>query len=175
MIYEKRNEGILSQLHPTVAEMGHRWLDALSNIGIEVLLTSGYRSNQEQTKLYAQGRTTPGPIVTFAKAGQSYHNWRLAFDFVPVGPKGEAQWSGDFELPARIAKQIGFEWGGSWGKPKTDKPHLQYTFGLSIQDLQRGKRPPETKTSPSKSFNDSWWHFSPKALARRLARLAKRG
>lgn len=47
-------------------------------------LTCTYRDNQEQSELYAQGRTTGkiGRTVTNAKAGQSPHNFKpaLAFD-----------------------------------------------------------------------------------------------
>ena len=39
-----------------------------------------YRSFDEQNHLYAQGRTKPGKIVTYAKGGQSYHNFGLAFE-----------------------------------------------------------------------------------------------
>jgi peptidoglycan LD-endopeptidase CwlK len=59
--------------------------------GVEVLVTCTYRPNEEQDRLYAQGRTTPGKIVTNAKAGQSSHNYRrnnspasLAVDIVPM-------------------------------------------------------------------------------------------
>jgi peptidoglycan L-alanyl-D-glutamate endopeptidase CwlK len=47
-------------------------------------LTSGYRSKKEQNELYAQGRSKPGQVVTNAKAGQSYHNYGLAVDFVII-------------------------------------------------------------------------------------------
>src|SRR5665213_2098850 len=39
------------------------------------------RTFEESDKLYQEGRTTPGEIVTKAQAGQSYHNYGLAFDF----------------------------------------------------------------------------------------------
>lgn len=42
---------------------------------------SGYRSFDEQAELYAQGRTTPGPVVTRAKAGFSMHCYGLATDW----------------------------------------------------------------------------------------------
>ena len=48
------------------------------------VIVSGYRSSAEQNALYAQGRTTAGPIVTNAKGGQSAHNVGMAIDFVPL-------------------------------------------------------------------------------------------
>lgn len=44
----------------------------------------GFRSGAVQDALYAQGRTTPGPIVTNAKGGQSAHNYGLAIDVYPI-------------------------------------------------------------------------------------------
>ncbi len=52
--------------------------------GVDVIITSTYRDADSQTALYNQGRTTPGNIVTNAKAGQSFHNWKVAFDFCPI-------------------------------------------------------------------------------------------
>ena len=41
----------------------------------------GLRTFAEQDKLYAQGRTTPGPIVTNAQSGQSPHEYGCATDW----------------------------------------------------------------------------------------------
>lgn len=38
-------------------------------------------------------------------------------------------------------EKCNLEWGGDW--KFRDMPHFQYTFGLSIEDLLAGKRPPE--------------------------------
>ena len=46
----------------------------------KVRITQGFRSFEEQQKLYAIGRLTPGKKVTNAKAGQSIHNYGLAVD-----------------------------------------------------------------------------------------------
>ena len=42
----------------------------------------GYRAKSEQAKLYFQGRTTPGRIVTNAKPGLSFHQYGVACDLV---------------------------------------------------------------------------------------------
>jgi len=101
--------------------------------GIDVLITSTFRDNESQAKLYAQGRTIPGKIVTNAAAGRSFHNYRVAFDFVPL-VNGKAIWDDDalWDKCGAIGQQVGLEWGGSW-KFK-DKPHMQDTDGLSIED-----------------------------------------
>ncbi len=101
--------------------------------GVDVMVTTGLRSFAEQSRLYAQGRTMPGNIVTHAKAGQSYHNFGLAFDFVVV-KNGRAIWDQnhkDWKRFVEICKAHGFDWGGNWRTFK-DYPHLQ---GSGVPDL----------------------------------------
>lgn len=114
--------------------------------GIRMRVTQGLRTIAEQNALYAQGRTTPGKIVTNAKGGSSYHNYGLAFDFCLIGADGKASWSSTDDTNGdHLAdwKQIvdtylahGWEWGGNWHTIK-DTPHLQKTFGLSIAELNK--------------------------------------
>ena len=42
---------------------------------------SGYRSFEDQDKLFSQGRNHPGIIVTRARGGFSFHNYGLATDW----------------------------------------------------------------------------------------------
>ena len=72
----------LKDLHPKLAVIASKFLDALDNAGLDILVTCTYRSGDEQDTLYAQGRTAPGNIVTRARAGQSDHNFTI--DGVPV-------------------------------------------------------------------------------------------
>jgi mRNA-degrading endonuclease RelE of RelBE toxin-antitoxin system len=94
--------------------------------GYEPFITDGYRSNEEQTKLYNQGRSTPGQIVTYAKAGQSPHNYGLAVDLAWRRPgTKEALWTLSlYKKLANKAAELGFEWGGSWTSFK-DNPHYE--------------------------------------------------
>ena len=117
------------------------WTQALHiKPGTQLLITSTFRDAESQTALYAQGRTRPGPIVTHAKAGQSWHNYRCAFDFVPL-INGEAQWEDidTFEKCGQIAESVGLEWAGRW-KSFRDLAHCQYTGGLTMADLRDGKK-----------------------------------
>ena len=43
-------------------------------------IISGSRTYAEQNVIDAQGRTTPGKIVSNAKGGQSLHNFGIAWD-----------------------------------------------------------------------------------------------
>src|SRR5690242_8742453 len=59
--------------------------DVYNQTGMSMRVTSSLRSIEEQAKIYAQGRTTPGPIVTQAKPGSSFHNYGVAADCCFVG------------------------------------------------------------------------------------------
>lgn len=101
-------------------------------------VVSTYRDNERQAQLYAQGRTTPGAIVTNAKAGQSWHNYRCAADIVPEFD-GVISWDHNwFETLGPIAEECGLTWGGRWHI--VDLDHFQYTGGLTLADLQAGKK-----------------------------------
>ncbi|QUE85604.1 M15 family metallopeptidase [Exiguobacterium alkaliphilum] len=153
----ERSERAFSNLHPHVRERSETFVRlAYSCLGLEVRLTSGYRSEDEQNALYAQGRSEPGQIVTNAKAGQSYHNYGLAVDFVIIHDNradydlsSDHNRSGvpDWQELGELGKALGFEWGGDW-RDFPDYPHLQMDFGLSIRQLAAGKRPGEQATMP---------------------------
>lgn len=128
----------ITDLLPLVAEKALLFLRKCREEHIHVHITSTYRSFDEQDALYAQGRTKPGGKVTNAKGGQSYHNYRLAFDVVPI-VNNVAVWDNEklWVALGEIGISIGLEWGGSW-KSFKDKPHFQYTQGLTLADLQSG-------------------------------------
>jgi peptidoglycan LD-endopeptidase CwlK len=89
-------------------------------------LTATHRSNEEQAKLYAQGRTAPGKRVTNARPGQSNHNKypSPAFDIAFKKADGALDWSEKlFSDFAVIAKSNGLAWGGDWRTP--DTPHFE--------------------------------------------------
>lgn len=133
------NSRKLEDLHPKVKTLCEAFIKACDKQGIDVIITSTYRDAESQNALYAQGRTLPGKIVTNAKAGQSFHNWRVAFDFVPV-VNGKAQWNdvATFNKCGQIAENLGLEWAGRWTKFK-ELAHCQYTNGLRLADFQAGK------------------------------------
>ena len=129
----------LDELLPIVKQKAQEFLNECNKQGVHVVVTGTYRSFAEQDHIYAQGRTTPGLIVTNAKGGQSLHNWRVAFDCVPVVGNtlcynNDVLWS----KLAQIGASTGLEWGGSWVS-FPDRPHFQYTLGNSWQDFLAGK------------------------------------
>jgi peptidoglycan L-alanyl-D-glutamate endopeptidase CwlK len=116
----------------------------LLRLGVSVLLTCTFRSGEEQDKLYAQGRTLPGAIVTRAKAGQSAHNVATpqglpaaeAFDVVPL-LHGKPVWTTKddpntpepedkiWEIIGAHGKAVGLKWYGDTDASFREFPHFQ--------------------------------------------------
>ena len=136
----------LAKVHPTFVEILKTAL-ASPKCPWDITITDGARTLAEQRKLYAQGRTTPGNIVTWTKPENSKHliqadGYGHAVDFIVCG---YSDFSGNYkkfttskdiykrdrlkEFAKHVietARQMGYkvEWGGSW---KTDdSPHLQF-------------------------------------------------
>jgi len=133
------NSRNLSDLHPKVKTLCEQFIASCAKQNIDVLITSTYRDAESQNALYAQGRTLLGKKVTNAKGGQSFHNWRVAFDFVPI-VNGKAMWADTalFTKCGEIAESVGLEWAGRW-KTFKELAHCQQTFGLTLADFQAGK------------------------------------
>jgi len=107
--------------------------------GVHPVLTQTLRTFQESDKLYQQGRTTPGSIVTNSPGGSSLHNYGLAIDLVLV-IDGKESWVVDDNWMKMIHcfTSRGWEWGGDWHSIK-DYPHVQKTFGYTWQQLLKLK------------------------------------
>ncbi|MED4205730.1 M15 family metallopeptidase [Neobacillus mesonae] len=140
-----------ANLHPVVEERSQKLIQQAAKKGIVIVITDGFRSAEEQNRLYEKGRTAGGDVVTYAKGGESYHNFGLAVDFALKTQSGNVIWDmqydgnqngkADWAEVVQMAKTLGFEWGGDWAQFK-DYPHLQMDFGLTIAELQQGERPP---------------------------------
>ena len=134
------NSRNLSDLTLAAEERAEAFIEACKAEGIDLLVTSTYRDGDSQNALYAQGRTTAGNIVTRAKAGESWHNWRCAFDVVPL-VNGKAMWDDQvmWKKIGEIGKSCGLDWAGDWRTFK-EYPHFQYTGGLTLAQLQDGAK-----------------------------------
>lgn len=124
----------LKKLHPNLVERIKDMLARCSAEGADYYAISGFRSYPEQAVLYFRGRTTPGPIVTQAKAGMSMHNFGLAVDFCRDGFMDrvglQPEWRAEsYDILGRHAGAVGLEWGGSWAH--RDCPHVQLN-GIDI-------------------------------------------
>lgn len=124
-------------LHPDARAVASQFVARVEQeLGIQLRVADGYRSFAEQDALYAQGRNgNPGGVVTNARAGQSYHNYGVAFDVVELRPDGSVSWDTDWEAIGRIGESMGLEWGGRW-TGLVDRPHFQLDTGLGTAQLR---------------------------------------
>lgn len=115
--------------------------------------TEGIRTFTRQGELYAQGRTAPGRVVTYALPGYSTHHYGIAVDscFAGKNPypnlsdpdkkkrlEAEKLW-GAFR---KFAQSNGLRCGGDWnGNGKVDRgdfdqPHVELCYGgMSIEQM----------------------------------------
>lgn len=134
------NSRNIDDLHPHVAKLCRDFIAACAEAGIDVIPTSTYRDRESQNALYAEGRTAPGSKKTNARGGQSFHNYRLAFDWVPIaGGKARYDDAVTIKRCGVIAESVGLEWAGRWTSFK-ELVHCQFTGGLTLADLQAGKQ-----------------------------------
>lgn len=129
----------LADLVPSVREKVERFVQSCAAAGVSVLVYCTYRSAEEQEMLYRQGRLDPGKIVTNARAGESWHQYRRAVDAVPLR-SGKPLWKYDASAPewqvfADQADAVGLEWAGDW-KRFREYVHLQDTGGKTIEEAR---------------------------------------
>lgn len=104
--------------------------------GYELRITSGFRTVAEQNEVYDQGRLFNGQIVTEKPGGQSLHNFGLAVDVVDRNHGYYLNW----ERIGEIAAYCGLK-----QNPEGDMAHFEYTNGLTVAQLQAGRRPQPLK------------------------------
>ena len=131
----RRSAVALNTMHPQMRAAVTEQVRAMFLDGHPVVVTECFRSNEEQNRLYAQGRTAPGNIVTHARGGSSFHNYGLAVDIVPADRNGSPVWrtgvnSTSFETIREYMRNAGVRTIGDW-----DKPH--YEMPISLRELRQ--------------------------------------
>ncbi len=122
------------ELHPELVRRIDIIIALAKKEKYDLRVTSGFRSVDEQNKLYAKGRTAPGKRVTNARGGQSFHNFGLACDLAPI-INGKIYWEEelfDWSLIGKWARAANLEWGGNWTS-FVDRPHVQLVAGLTTK------------------------------------------
>ena len=144
----------INALHPALQDKLYQLVELCEKKGIIIAIGECLRTVAEQDALYAQGRTTPGSVVTNAKGStySSMHQWGVAFDFyLKMDVDGDGKTSDDsfnnstglFEAVGQIGKSIGLEWGGDWKSIK-DRPHFQLPdWGSTASKLKSTYGTPE--------------------------------
>jgi peptidoglycan L-alanyl-D-glutamate endopeptidase CwlK len=126
-------------LHPVFRQKAADLLRTLAGEGMPFRLFEGYRTFERQRYLYAQGRTRPGPVVTRARPGMSYHQYGLAGDFV-LFENGKWSWDAAderarwWERLRQAGRELGLE------PLAFEAPHLQFG-GWKIEELMAGRYP----------------------------------
>jgi peptidoglycan L-alanyl-D-glutamate endopeptidase CwlK len=137
----------IDTLHPLIREEVRQLVDYVNTTiltsNIKMIVTQTLRTNAEQRVLFLKR-----PKVTNADAGQSIHNYGLAFDFcLSDGKKAIWETNKDFDGDKKadwmeivaFFKSKGFAWGGDF-KSISDKPHFEKTFGNTWKTLMAKKR-----------------------------------
>jgi peptidoglycan L-alanyl-D-glutamate endopeptidase CwlK len=124
----------LRQAVPSLAaaysEALRRWMgDPVLRLAGLPIITECYRSPERQDELFEQGRSKPGPVVTYKRGGESNHNKvpTPALDVAFLLVDGSVSWSGLLLSKfARLMKAADarVHWGGDWPGFK-DRPHFE--------------------------------------------------
>lgn len=126
-IYEKNGE-LLMELAPEVRWAAVCWMKECFDLNYEFRITEAYRSQERQNQLYAQGRTKPGPVVTWTK--NSNHTKRLAVDVYPINCT--------YAQISSVARKYGI----THPIPK-DQPHFEFINAKKQPERQRPATPRE--------------------------------
>lgn len=151
------SETRLEPLNPVFANRVRSLAEAL---GFDIRITQGLRTSAEQDALYSQGRLALNLVnekrlalkwapltveqnvkVTNAAPGQSWHEYGMAVDVVPMEPTPDwnlshPQWAKIVEMTPQFKLKDGISW--------KDEPHLQ---------------PAEIPTSPTDNYNTSYLSY----------------
>ena len=133
----QRSISNLRQVHPDLVAVVGRAIQITEQ---DFIVIEGVRTQERQDELWAQGRTTPGPIVTWTKDASSHgigkDGYGRAVDICPF----PVDWNdlSKFDAIARAmfaaATELGvrLRWGADWdqdGKPRergeSDSPHFE--------------------------------------------------
>ncbi len=150
----------LVDLDPDMQQAAQKVALICEEAGIDLLIYCTLRPLEEQAKLYRQSRSRPtikkksdslidrgfgylasilesvgaqqGPHVTNAGPGESFHNYGLAFDAVPM-LGGKCCWKYAHHKPlwegyGEAVRQAGLKWAGEWTSFR-EYPHAQLHEG----------------------------------------------
>jgi hypothetical protein len=132
----------IDTLKPDFAARVFEWYNVMTEAGYNPYIYCGLRSEAEQNELYKIGRDLPGNKVTNARAGQSFHNYGRAFDWVPliVNNKNpqmfEAAWSNKYAYEQ--GQFEGTKYHLRWLSWET--PHLEDANFKDWKDLQASSK-----------------------------------
>lgn len=111
-VFTVEQEHYLTDMHPKYQNIFRRFIAEAEKLGYKVLITSGYRSFQEQVKLHKENAQN-------APAGKSMHNYGVALDLNLISKKDGSQLKKASTSKAwentgivKVAEKLGLKWGG---------------------------------------------------------------
>lgn len=129
-------------VHPDLVKVCMR---AIEISDLDFTITCGGRTQAQQNELYAQGRTKPGPKVTWTLKSnhmKQKDGYAHAIDVVADlddGPGLKISWNGpDYDIIAKAFLRAADElkipivWGGTF--PNVDKPHFELDGSVYRRD-----------------------------------------
>lgn len=136
----------VSKLHPAIRQSVKAIRTQLHKENHPFEVFEAFRTPDRQRYLYAKGRSTKGPKVTWVGPWRSIHQYGLAVDFV-LKKNGKWSWDDSGQNAAawsrmhEIAKENGMTpiYSSKSGK-LLEKPHVQLA-GISSKQLYQGKYP----------------------------------
>lgn len=117
---------LIESLYPAMREDVKKFLIEAKKINARIF--EGYRTGHKQNEYFKRK-----PVVTYATAGKSWHNYGFAFDVCFVDENGNLFWNAtpeQWETLGKMGESFGFHWGGRW-KTK-DCPHFERNYGMTI-------------------------------------------
>ncbi|MHA7847130.1 M15 family metallopeptidase [Serratia sp. D1N4] len=127
--FSKRSEGNLVGVNPALVKVVRRALELST---VDFIVIEGVRTQARQRELWAQGRTTPGKIVT--RTMKSKHLEGRAVDLLPVtGWENLSSFRVVSKAMFQAASELGVKitWGADWNsngiqeKGEDDSPHFE--------------------------------------------------
>lgn len=131
--FSKNSLKKLEGLHPKL----QKFFQELIKISpYDFSITQGVRTAEEQNKLYQQGRTAPGKIVTNCDGYKLKSNHQVKSDGlgyagdIAVLVNNKITWEEKYykevaNSARELMKKYNIEWGGDW-KSFKDLPHFEY-------------------------------------------------
>lgn len=135
----------LAGVHPELADKALTILGVMSVLDAPMFVTEGVRSTARQQALFAQGRTTPGKIVTNVDGVKVRGKHQIdrrdglghAVDFAfRASARSDDPWSTShpWRLFGEVVKVLGLVWGGEFTTIRGgDGPHAELPFKESDQ------------------------------------------
>lgn len=131
--FSRTSEKRLMYLHPNLQKF---FIELLKISPYDFSISQGVRTAEEQNKLYQQGRTVPGKIITNCDGYKSKSKHQVKEDGfgyagdIAILVDGKVTWEEKYyeqiaNVGRELMKKYNIEWGGNWKNFK-DLPHFEY-------------------------------------------------